>query len=262
MNHRIFLPTFTTLAILSLCSCVDPYYGGSYSYSGSATFTTLPYGYHTIYVGSTPYYYFDNRWYRRSGSHYVICPRPHGYHGSLGKHHHYRSVSRLPYGCRTTYVHGHRYYTHGDTWYRKSGSGYVTCPKPSGHTGHRHQDRHSSYKHRDDGKKHSSDHHRHPSVKPGDRKDHDVRRPGAGHRSGSSLLHNRSEQKSPPRAFTHKRRTSSVASSHAPAEKTASTSSAKKNAGLPVTSKAMHRPEKAKSASLTRHRGKFARERD
>ena len=150
MNNAFLTTVLTALGILSLSSCVDPtYYEGGYRSSGSATFTTLPHGYSTIYVSGNPYYYHGSRWYRRSGSHYINCSRPHGYHGNIGSPHHYSGVSRLPYGYRTTYVGGSRYYNHGSTWYRKSGSRYVSCAKPSGHHSNTHKSDHRSYKHRD-----------------------------------------------------------------------------------------------------------------
>lgn len=262
MNHPILLPTLTALGILSLCSCVDPYYGGNYSYSGSATFSTLPHGYHTIYVGGTPYYYCDNRWYRRSGSHYIICPRPHGYHGSLGSSYHYRSVSRLPYGCRTTYVGGHRYYTHGNTWYRKSGSGYVTCQKPSGHSSHSHRGTHSSYKQHGDGKKHSPQPDRQPTIKPGQRTHDEHRRPGTSHRNRSSFLHDDSKQKPPQPALYEKRKARHLASSAPPPPKSHAKSPIVKERPLQVEQVQQRRPVNDKGSILTRHRSKFSGKRD
>ena len=173
--NKVFLTTvLTALGILSLSSCVDPtYYEGGYRSSSSATFTTLPYGYSTIYVSGNPYYYHGSRWYRRSGSHYIHCSRPHGYHGNIGRPHHYSGVSRLPYGYRTTYVGGSRYYNHGSTWYRKSGSRYVSCAKPSGHHSNTHKSDHRSYKHRDHDTKSAPSRGSHDSKKSYDKKSHD-----------------------------------------------------------------------------------------
>ena len=151
MNNAFLTSILTALGILSLSSCVDPnYYEGSYGSSSSTIFTTLPHGYSTIYVSGSPYYYYGSTWYRRSGNHYVHCSRPHGYHGNVGRPHHYNGISSLPYGYRTTYVGGNRYYNHGSTWYRKSGSRYVYLRKtiwaplliPT-------KSDHRSYKHRD-----------------------------------------------------------------------------------------------------------------
>lgn len=150
MKHSFPLIIFAGLSLFLLSSCVDPnYYNTGTTYSGSATFTTLPHGYRTIYVSGTPYYYYGSSWYRRSGGHYISCSRPYGYHGTVGRPHHYHGISRLPYGCRTTYVGGHRYYTHGSTWYRKSGSRYVRCSKPSSYHSDRHKTHHRTDKHRD-----------------------------------------------------------------------------------------------------------------
>ena len=174
MNKAFLTTVLTALGILSLSSCVDPtYYEGGYRSSGSAIFTTLPHGYSTIYVSGNPYYYHGSRWYRRSGSHYINCSRPHGYHGNIGRPHHYSGVSRLPYGYRTTYVGGSRYYNHGSTWYRKSGSRYVSCAKPSGHHSNTHKSDHRSYKHRDHDTKSAPGRGSHDSKKSYDKKSHD-----------------------------------------------------------------------------------------
>lgn len=174
MNHSFSLLLLTILSALSLSSCVDPNYYNSgntgTSYSTSATFTTLPHGYRTIYVSGSPYYYCGSRWYRRSGSHYVTCARPYGYYGTVGRSHQYHGISHLPYGCRTTYVGGHRYYTHGNTWYRKSGSRYVTCSKPSNyhsgrHKSHQRIDKHKNQYKKSDHKKHSYKHHKKKASK-------------------------------------------------------------------------------------------------
>ena len=173
MNNAFLTTVLTALGILSLSSCVDPtYYEGGYRSSGSATFTTLPHGYSTIYVSGNPYYYHGSRWYRRSGSHYINCSRPHGYHGNIGSPHHYSGISRLPYGYRTTYVGGSRYYNHGSTWYRKSGSRYVSCAKPSGHHSNTHKSDHRSYKHRDHDTKSAPSRGGHSSKKSHDKKSH------------------------------------------------------------------------------------------
>lgn len=157
MKHLFPLISLASLSIFLLSSCVDPNYyntgSSGTSYSTSATFTTLPHGYRTIYVSGNPYYYCGSRWYRRSGSHYITCARPYGYYGTIGRTHHYQSVSRLPYGYRSTYVGGHRYYTHRNTWYRKSGSRYVTCSKPSSPQSDRHKSHNRTSKHTDYHKK-------------------------------------------------------------------------------------------------------------
>lgn len=169
MKHRILLPVLTALLVLCLSSCVDPYYyDDNTTLSVSASYTTLPHGYQTVYVSGIPYYYCGSRWYRRSGSHYIVCSRPYGYYGHIGRPYHHHSIQRLPYGCRTTYVGGHRYYTHNNKWYRKSGSGYVACAKPKSHHAHapktyqkskKHQNHgHKSHSYKGKHKTHKSDH--------------------------------------------------------------------------------------------------------
>lgn len=262
MNHRISLPIVASLAILSLCSCVDPYYGGGYSYSGSATFSTLPLGYRTIYVGGTPYYYCDNRWYRRSGGHYILCPRPLGYHGSLGKHHHYSSISRLPYGCRTTYVGGHRYYHHGDTWYRKSRSGYVTCPKLSGHSSHSYKRTHSSHKHQDDRKTHCSGESRHSSIKSTEHSDNRMRHTRSSPLNRSDFFHKRSKSIKSPNIVSKKNTTKSLMTTSKRCPKTDSKPKAVKRPASHDTKRNPHRPKKGESSTVIKLRDKFAPERD
>ena len=111
---------------------------------GSSSYSALPYGYNTVHVSGVPYYYYGNRWYRRSSGRYISCSRPHGYHGSIGHsgHHYNHGISRLPHGYRSVTVGDSRYYNHGSNWYRKSGSRYVTCARPTSYrspqTHHRH----------------------------------------------------------------------------------------------------------------------------
>jgi len=137
MKTSLLLVALCTLVLLLLPSCVDPNYYGSSSYGsihyGSSSYSALPYGYNTVHVSGVPYYYYGNRWYRRSSGRYISCSRPHGYQGSIGhsSQHYNHGISRLPYGYRSVSVGNSRYYNHGSTWYRKSGNRYVTCQRPT-----------------------------------------------------------------------------------------------------------------------------------
>ncbi len=163
MKTPFLLTALGALTLLLLSSCVDPgYYGGSAHYS-SASYTTLPHGYNTVYVSGTPYYHHGSQWYRRSSGRYINCSRPHGYHGSIGHSRHQSSygISHLPYGYRSVTVGSSNYYNHGSTWYRKSGSRYVTCQRPSGYSNH---NQHRSHSNSSSSKYHKSDSYRRPDI--------------------------------------------------------------------------------------------------
>lgn len=108
MKTPLLLLSLSAVSLLLLSSCVDPnYYGGSAYYgssSYSSSYTTMPYGYTTVHVSGVPYYYYGNSWYRRSGSRYISCARPHGYSGSIGHSSRYSSYRR-PGPSYTTRAH-------------------------------------------------------------------------------------------------------------------------------------------------------------
>lgn len=191
MKKQLLLLIPCLFGILLLSSCVDPNYYGGGSYYGSYSYTTLPYGYRTVYVSGAPYYYYGNRWYRHHGGRYISCARPHGYHGSIGRvHHHGHSISHLPHGYRTVVVGGHRYYHHGSSWYRKSGSHYTRCASPSGYKGP--SSHHPHYR--------GSDHHQRSS------------KPDYHHRKSGSYFER--FKKDDDRASSHSRHVSSHTESH------------------------------------------------
>jgi len=172
MKTPLLLSVLCALVLLLLPSCADPNYYGSSSYGssyyGSSSYSTLPYGYNTVHVSGVPYYYYGNSWYRRSSGRYISCSRPHGYHGSIGHsgHHYNHGISRLPHGYRSVTVGDSRYYNHGSNWYRKSGSRYVTCARPTSYrspqTHYRHNTgssyRYSKTDHRDRDSSRSGNH--------------------------------------------------------------------------------------------------------
>ena len=263
MNNAFLTTVLTALGILSLSSCVDPtYYEGGYKSSGSATFTTLPHGYSTIYVSGNPYYYHGSRWYRRSGSHYINCSRPHGYHGNIGSPHHYSGTSRLPYGYRTTYVGGSRYYNHGSTWYRKSGSRYVSCAKPSGHHSNTHKSDHRSYKHRDHDTKsapsrggHSSKKsHRKQSHRKQDTKQHAT----VTHLKEKCPIQSSAGIKPPLKADSHQQKISRSTAKSKTEHKTVKKSSAERGASFAKWQRSPKAAVKTKSSSVRKKPSKIA----
>ncbi len=263
MNNAFLTTVLTALGILSLSSCVDPtYYEGGYRSSGSATFTTLPHGYSTIYVSGNPYYYHGSRWYRRSGSHYINCSRPHGYHGNIGSPHHYSGTSRLPYGYRTTYVGGSRYYNHGSTWYRKSGSRYVSCAKPSGHHSNTHKSDHRSYKHRDHDTKsapsrggHSSKKsHRKQSHRKQDTKQHTT----VTHLKEKCPIQSSAGIKPPLKADSHQQKISRSTAKSKTEHKTVKKSSAERGTSFAKWQRSPKAAVKTKSSSVRKKLSKIA----
>jgi len=69
----------------------------------------LPFGYSTIHVGRSPYYYNDGIYYRpySNGGYEVTAP-------PLGA-----EVSRLPSGAKATVINGEKYYELGGTFYQE-----------------------------------------------------------------------------------------------------------------------------------------------
>lgn len=252
MKHRILLPILTALLALCVSSCVDPYYyDDSTTFSASASYTTLPHGYQTVYVSGIPYYYCGSRWYRRSGSHYIVCSRPYGYYGHLGRSYHHYSISRLPYGCRTTYVGGHRYYNHGDKWYRKSGSGYVACSKPKGDSKHKHQKYHASSKHQG---------HEHKAH--GDKKKHKTKTHNGDHQKDGDKCTQlvKHKQKQPgnhaSKSDSPVKKTSYPVSLTKQPGKTLKTSSSSKKAQHKARQKSTHPPKKSMKSSRSKQSSK------
>ena len=69
----------------------------------------LPFGYNTIYVGRSPYYYNDGIYYRSySNGGYEVTAPPIG-----------AEVSRLPAGAKATVINGEKYYELGGTFYQE-----------------------------------------------------------------------------------------------------------------------------------------------
>ncbi len=95
------------------------------------SFSTLPPGYRTIYVGGSPYYNRGSSWYRHNNGRYVRCPRPYGYSHPPRYGYGYPSgITVLPHGYRTHAYHGTLYYSHGNSWYQRRHGRYYPCRRP------------------------------------------------------------------------------------------------------------------------------------
>ena len=69
----------------------------------------LPFGYSTVYVGRSPYYYNDGVYYRPySNGGYEVTPPPIG-----------AEVSRLPAGAKVIAINGEKYYELGGSFYQE-----------------------------------------------------------------------------------------------------------------------------------------------
>ena len=133
MNVKTIL--MSSIALLILPSCVDPgYYAGSSYRSGSSSYSSLPYGYRTVNVGSNPYYYSGNSWYTRNNGRYTSCARPHGYNGSIGRH---SSYSSNRYNTSSSHRYPSNYGSHS-SHYRPT-STYNSSHNR--HSGHNHSNR-------------------------------------------------------------------------------------------------------------------------
>ncbi len=147
MKLRPLLQSLSIPALaLGLSSCaIDPYGATvtTYSYSPGYQVATLPRGYTTVTVSGTPYYYYNDVYYRPRGSGYVVVRSPHHHRGPYGDRDHdgirnrydyhnnnYHVYDRIP-GRYTTIRHGGRvYYRSGNTYYTSRGTGYIIVPRP------------------------------------------------------------------------------------------------------------------------------------
>ncbi|MBT8036208.1 MAG: hypothetical protein KJO21_01570 [Verrucomicrobiae bacterium] len=152
----VSLPKFvmialSSIALITLSSCVDPnIYGGSgygSAYYSSSSYSTLPYGYRTVRVSGTPYYYYGNSWYRRSSGRYISCSRPHGYHGTIGRHsyHHSRSITHSPHRYRSPYTGSSRYSSHNKDWNHRHSNNHYAKPYSSSKYSKHHRTGSSNY---------------------------------------------------------------------------------------------------------------------
>lgn len=95
-----FLPFLAvSFIVLTLSSCVAPYYQGVSTYS-SVGVGVLPTGYRTVYVGGDPFFFSRNAWYRRSNNRFYRCPAPRGYsnfgrYSRFNNSHRYVSSQRI-----------------------------------------------------------------------------------------------------------------------------------------------------------------------
>ncbi len=249
---KTLLIALSTVILLALPSCVDPGYG----YYGGTSYSVLPYGYSTVHVSGVPYYYYGNSWYRRSSGRYIRCSRPHGYHGTIGRHssrHHgtigrhssrHHGITRLPRGYRSHNIGGTRYYSHGNTWYRRSGNIYHVTPRP--HHSKTPSKYHSSPSYR------SGPSYRHsPSTHSGS-----SYRSNSSHRSSPSYrpssTHHSSRYQNLTRSHTRKSVTPTRTSTHRPTKSTYTPRSSTHRTATPRnhrhTSKPQAKPKRSKKA--------------
>ena len=140
MNMKYYIIALGSAALFALPSCVVPgdYYGAPRASvsSVSTSIRVLPTGYRTVRVGSSPYYYHGNSWYRPYNRGYIRCARPSNYYGSIGRPVGYSSsgISHLPYGYRSTHIGGSRYYSNGNSYYQNRGNKYYKTSRPSSST--------------------------------------------------------------------------------------------------------------------------------
>ncbi|MDB9742100.1 hypothetical protein OAB00_04550 [Akkermansiaceae bacterium] len=112
MQTKIILAILSAFAALVIPSCyIEPAYSANgpvvAPISVNTSLRVLPYGYQTVYVGGSPYYYHGKSWYTRGGKGYIRSSRPHGYNGNIGRS---VVVSRTPYKYRPVYINGRQYY--------------------------------------------------------------------------------------------------------------------------------------------------------
>lgn len=176
------------VALFLLPSCADyGYYGYGGGYgpaSYGSSLAVLPYGYTRVYVGSTPYWYHGNRWYRYSGGRYIHCARPHGYRGH--SHYHHRHYTR-PYSSYSRPYHGLSHYHRSSSpfSYRHSAHSHWNR-SPYSYRRTSHHPRHSSHVHRHKGRAESGHawHGRRHSARPD--RGHSAPRATAPRRGGGS----------------------------------------------------------------------------
>lgn len=146
-----------------LSSCVDPYYAGGGTTTTTVTqyrpgymVDTLPGGYRSEVVGGVSYYRYNDTYYRRQGSRYVVVERPGGGYGGRDDRYdrrdprdrydndrYYRDrrpggpgyrettvIRTLPSGARVVTHRGTRYYESRGTYYRPASGGYVIVGSP------------------------------------------------------------------------------------------------------------------------------------
>jgi hypothetical protein len=160
MKNKCIALLICSLVSFSVSSCVLPDSGLS-TYS-SSSYSVLPTGYRTVYVGGDPYYHSRDSWYRRGNDRYISCPRPHGYSGSIGSSYNGRygnnyGLVQLPSGYSTVSFGGQTFYNNGSSWYNRNGGRYHQCSAPRGYYNH-HSNRGSSYNPRNHSSHHNSNH--------------------------------------------------------------------------------------------------------
>jgi len=119
---------------MSSCAPLGVPYGPGYydnGYNGGVSYiSSLPYGYSTVYVSGTPFFFHNNFWYRRSSRGFYKTSRPLGYKGNLGRINNNRFLTRLPGGFKSHNIGGVRYFNNGNSWYTLRGGKYYPTSRP------------------------------------------------------------------------------------------------------------------------------------
>ena len=136
MNFKLLLLLALASTPLAMSSCAPigvPYASAYYNdgYNDGGYVTSLPYGYQTVYVSSTPYFFYNNSWYRRNNGRYYRTSRPLGYKGKLGRVGNRGYLTRLPSGYSPYTIGGIRYYNSGSSWYTYRGGRYYPSARPA-----------------------------------------------------------------------------------------------------------------------------------
>ncbi|RYD23259.1 MAG: hypothetical protein EOP88_04880 [Verrucomicrobiaceae bacterium] len=123
-----------------LTSCVDPYAAPQTQvthYHSGYEVRALPRGYRTEVYEGTPYYVHDNTYYRSRGGRYVVVDAPRRGDGPRQRDNRYYNrsprstqITKLPPGHRTVRYKGADYYQVQDTYYQRSGPGYIVVKRP------------------------------------------------------------------------------------------------------------------------------------
>lgn len=118
-----------------LTSCVDPYAGPPQTvttYRTGYEVRSLPPGYRTEVIGGTSYYLHNGTYYRPHSGRYVVVEAPTRQRDNRYYNRSPRStmVTKLPPGHRVVRHRGTEYYQVQDTYYQRSGPGYVIVTRP------------------------------------------------------------------------------------------------------------------------------------
>lgn len=140
MKTPTILFSVTALALGTvLTSCVDPYAGPPQTatvYRSGYEVRTLPHGYRTERIEGTEYYTYNGTYYRPRSGRYVVVEAPRRENPRQRDNRYYNrsprstQVTKLPPGHRVVRYKGSDYYQVQDTYYQRSGPGYIVVKRP------------------------------------------------------------------------------------------------------------------------------------